>query len=368
MNIGAYKNAIPTQAGNRNTVIDMDPGLRRSDKNTGVQDAHVLACRDRRARWRGRLVAACSMVFVTTVSAGTDCPGNMMGTDTDVNLSNLPSGFYSSGDVVNCLATGSIKLGPAVTFPANAVFNMVSPQVSINDNFSVASGSRLRIVTHTGELNDTGIVDYGDDVSNSLTMPPANYPGQDARYGRDYQWNDGSDGHAGFSYTKLDSQGNDLPAAASSWTCVRDNVSGLVWEVKDDVFNSLRNKDNTYSWYNPDDSSNGGSAGTPDGGACNGSACDTRSYREAINAQGLCGASDWRLPTVAELAGIVNLVRYHSAVDSGYFPFTMAQRYWTATPSSVGSPWADYVEFDDGRTDAVLKEQSYRVRLVRGSR
>ena len=80
MNIGTYKNVIPTQAGNRNNLMDMDPGLRQGDKNTGVQDAHVLACRDRRPRWLGRLVAACSMVFVTTVAAGTDCPGNMMGT------------------------------------------------------------------------------------------------------------------------------------------------------------------------------------------------------------------------------------------------------------------------------------------------
>ena len=108
MNIGAYKNAIPAQAGNRNTVMDMDPGLRRGDKNTVVRDGHVLACRDRRPRWLGRLVAACSMVFVATVSAETDCPGNLMGTDTDVNLSNLPSGFYSAGDVVNCLASSRL--------------------------------------------------------------------------------------------------------------------------------------------------------------------------------------------------------------------------------------------------------------------
>jgi len=266
MNMGAYKNVIPAQAGNRTTVIDgygprprfWPPAsfyllhdlqgrrkywkrrehsqclgvVRRGDQNTVVRDVQALVCRDRKPHLLSCLIAACSMVFVTTVSAGTDCPGNLMGTDTDVNLSNLPSGFYSAGDVVNCLATGSIKLGPAVTFPANAVFNMVSPQVSINDNFSVASGSRLRIVTHTGELNDTGIINYGDDASNSLTMSPVNYPGQDARYGRDYQWNDGSDGHAGFSYTKLDSQGNDLPATASSWFCVRDNVSGLVWECQ----------------------------------------------------------------------------------------------------------------------------------------
>ncbi|MBF0201707.1 MAG: hypothetical protein HQK66_10430 [Desulfamplus sp.] len=34
------------------------------------------------------------------------------------------------------------------------------------------------------------------------------------------------------SYTKLDDQGNDLPITATSWTMVRDNVTGLIWEVK----------------------------------------------------------------------------------------------------------------------------------------
>jgi len=329
---------------------------------------NILVCSDRTSRWPARLVAACSLAIVTTVSAAPDCPGNLTGTDTDMDLSNLPADFYKAGDVVNCLATGSIKLGPVLTFPENAVFNMVSPRVSIKGVANIAKGSQLRIVTRTGELNDTGVMHYGDDASNSLTMPPATYPGQDARFGRDFMWNDSSDGHAGFSYTKLDSQGDALPATAGSWSCVRDNITGLVWEVKDDVFDSLQNKDNTYSWYNTDDSSNGGSFGVPDGGACSGSACDTQAYREAINAMSLCGASDWRLPTATELAGILNLDRYHSAIDIDYFPFTVPQRYWTATPSSVGSPWAGYVDFNDGLLDVTLKEQSNRVRLVRSSK
>ena len=50
------------------------------------------------------------------------------------------------------------------------------------------------------------------------------------------------------SYTKLDAQGNDLDDSAASWTMVRDNVTGLIWEVKTDD-GSVHDKDNTYTWY-----------------------------------------------------------------------------------------------------------------------
>ena len=48
-------------------------------------------------------------------------------------------------------------------------------------------------------------------------------------------------------YTKLDAQGYELPKSASSWSCVLDNRSGLVWEVKTDN-GGARDKDNEYRW------------------------------------------------------------------------------------------------------------------------
>jgi hypothetical protein len=102
-----------------------------------------------------------------------------------------------------------------------------------------------------GPLNDTGIVTCGDASNNELPCPVADYPGQDAEYGRDVTHNDPSDGHAGFSFTKLDANGSDLPASATDWSCVRDNVTGLIWEVKTDD-GGLRDQDWKYTWYNPD--------------------------------------------------------------------------------------------------------------------
>ncbi len=60
----------------------------------------------------------------------------------------------------------------------------------------------------TWPLNDTGIVGRGDGSQNDLPCPVAGYPGQDAQYGRDTTADDDSDGHAGFSLTKLDAKGN----------------------------------------------------------------------------------------------------------------------------------------------------------------
>ena len=47
------------------------------------------------------------------------------------------------------------------------------------------------------------------------------------------------------SYTKLDATGNGLPDTATSWVMVRDNVTGLTWEVKTND-GSIQDKDNTY--------------------------------------------------------------------------------------------------------------------------
>ncbi len=156
-------------------------------------------------------------------------------------------------------------------------------------------------------LNDTGIDWCADETTNFLPCPVDGYPGQDAQDGRDVTHNDPSDGHAGFSFTKLDASGNPLAASASSWSCVRDNVTGLIWEVKTDD-GGLRDKDWTYSWYNPDATANGGSAGYADyGNNCfDPSRCDTDKYVADINGAGLCGASDWRLPADDELLSIVS--------------------------------------------------------------
>ena len=64
------------------------------------------------------------------------------------------------------------------------------------------------------------------------------------------------------SYTKLDAQGNELPDTGTEWVMVRDNVTGLIWEIKSDDGSLHHDKDNTYTWYDSNPETNGGYAGT----------------------------------------------------------------------------------------------------------
>jgi hypothetical protein len=195
----------------------------------------------------------------------------------------------------------------------------------------------------------------------------AGFPNQDAQVGRDKTANNDSDGHAGFSFTKISSTGQSLSASASSWNCVKDNVTGLTWEVKT-VDYGLRDKDNTYSWYQPDNSNNGGWAGTQNGGSCTGSACDTYSYVQAVNAQGLCGTQDWRMPDVNELLSIVdNSLSYpNPTIDTVYFPNTTMSFVWSSSPNAGNSGYAWHVYFYYGYVFDNGKAYGAHVRLVRG--
>ena len=71
---------------------------------------------------------------------------------------------------------------------------------------------------------DTGQTKCYDDVGNEID--PCPQPGEDF-YGQDAQYITNTQ-----SYTKLDENGADLPDEATEWVMVRDNVTGLIWEVK----------------------------------------------------------------------------------------------------------------------------------------
>ncbi|CAK8716612.1 MAG: Protein of unknown function (DUF1566) [Candidatus Electronema aureum] len=183
--------------------------------------------------------------------------------------------------------------------------------------------------TPTGGLNDTGI-----------TAKVGNTGQEDADYGRDKTVQDTvpSDGHAGFSFTKLDSNGTALAASATSWACVKDNVTGLMWEIQANP--------SERPWFNSDNSKNGGNAGNENGGA------NTESYAALANTNKLCGASSgWRLPTIKELLGIVKSSSTTLAVDQNYFSGMTANKFfWSATPYAAdpASAWA--VKFTTGST------------------
>ena len=143
-------------------------------------------------------------------------------------------------------------------------------------------------------INDTGITTCANATQNGLPCPVAGFPRQDAEYGTN-----------SFSFTKLDANGNALPATATNHSCVQDNITGLMWEVKT-ADGGLRDKGWTYTWYSsiiP----NGAPNNVPSGGTCQTAGrCDTEKFVADVNTAGLCGHNDWRLPNPQELAGIVD--------------------------------------------------------------
>ncbi|MEV3830764.1 MULTISPECIES: Lcl C-terminal domain-containing protein [Aeromonas] len=235
-----------------------------------------------------------------------------------------------------------------------------------------APSGEMTAFAATQPLNDTGI-DWCADVSqNNLDCPVQGYEGQDGDHGRDALARKGQlqkigGGAAGFDFTKLDNGGNPLPQSASEWSCVRDNVTGLIWEVKQPAGSGgLRDANHTYTWYNPDNSNNGGYAGTQNGGSCQGSSCDTAAFVNAVNVEGLCGASDWRMPSVTELLSIVHNGRTLPAIDQSYFPHTPLHNvYWSSSPNASGSGHAWGVFFSHGEVTYESKLNYSRVRLVR---
>jgi len=164
------------------------------------------------------------------------------------------------------------------------------------------------------------------------------------------------------SYTKLDANGNDLADSATSWKMVRDNVTGLIWEVKTDD-NSVHDKDNTYTWYDSNPDTNGGNAGTPGDGT------DTEDFINELNSSNYGGHSDWRLPTPKELTSIVDYGKYNPAINTNYFPNMVSESsyYWSSTTFANYTDWAWRVNFDDGLVYGLYsKSNNYYVRAVRG--
>lgn len=225
-------------------------------------------------------------------------------------------------------------------------------------------------------LNDTGITQCANATKNDLSCPQAGFPSQDAEVGRDAQQTAGTltkvgGGSAGFDFTKLDANGNPLPASATAWDCVRDNVTGLIWEIKTDD-NGLRDKDRIYVWCNNNAATNGGYRGLCDTENCSPNPrCDTEKFVQDVNALNpkLCGFSDWRMPTVEELQMIVDYSRKYPAIDTtapGYFPRTVNDLYWSASPYAANVTNAWIVSFFDGALDIKQKVGFHNVRLVRG--
>lgn len=261
--------------------------------------------------------------------------------------------------------------------------------VSFTLNVTDANGNRVSdniMVTvrpmPVAYVNDTGVIAQAS--ASAVNNDQQNsFPGQDGQRGADVAAAQGllekaGRGAAGFDFTKLNQNGDEQDAAESQFSCVRDNTTGLVWEVKT-ADGALHDGAHTYTWYQGEN--NGGNEGVESSVAasCSITGCNTRNFIAAVRAEGLCGFYDWRLPNHFELMSLVHFGQTTTAmIDTDYFPNTGKINeapvwYWTSQPGADGvisdaaqNAWA--IDFTSGVDNFLDKGNVARVRLVRAGR
>ena len=236
-------------------------------------------------------------------------------------------------------------------------------------------------------LNDTGMIWGGNALGTN------NYSGctsdiaaaQDCHQGRDAQAAAGSlvkkgDGRAGFDFTRLNKDGTEYSGSGdydqAPWSCVRDNVTGLVWEVKtksgtaDSVADiqagkslNIHHKDNLYRW--------GGitAIGRNHKGRKGDYYDDWNTLVNGSNQENFCGFNDWRVPKHSEFVSLIDHSLIRPSVDTDYFPRSnvVLHWHWMATPLvSDFNKMVRKISLTYGSSYADPRESENRVWLVRG--
>jgi len=199
-------------------------------------------------------------------------------------------------------------------------------------------------------LNDTGMtqcIDHQNEWSAECAKSH-----QDAAQGRDVHEADPRDGEAGFSFRKVCRSGEkagegSCPAdpklgdGPNDWGCVYDDVTQLTWEAKTadgGVHDYLRRFTNK-------------------GKRARDKPSDAAWLVDATNAEGLCGATNWRLPDELELQSLVDYGvgtpgRGGAFIDRTFFINSFLSLTWTRTEYVRDSKRAWYVDFTSGRVAA----------------
>jgi hypothetical protein len=191
------------------------------------------------------------------------------------------------------------------------------------------------------------------------------------------------------TFTSMDDSGDTTIIPPERVACVRDENTRLVWEVKSDEGvggqADFRDKDYGYNWFDGQNGYQGVAAGTAATANVLGSfpcqqsgtnltRCDTSSYVRAVNAAGLCGFSDWRLPKANELLGLVDTTRtaapyiYPALGSTAFDPETLGspvRGYWSSDVASAGFWQAVSFSLKEGNRAQGHSSSYNYVRLVR---
>lgn len=166
----------------------------------------------------------------------------------------------------------------------------------------------------TARLNDTGITTgqcYFTGSNSLVECASASALAlsrtQDGMIGRDVTHNDAVDGKAGFSFAQVPKPNGGF---YDKTECVRDNVTGLIWEGK--TVSGPRGGDRYFIRTR---------------GIFHNGRTPADVYVGEVNSSRLCGFSDWRIPTAHELHSLVDFGNQSTGpkIDNIWFPNTRSE-------------------------------------------
>ena len=256
-------------------------------------------------------------------------------------------------------ATSSSYTTPATTSADNnAVFTVVVSNSAGTVTSSNATLTVTSVVASTPKPPHTGITASQCYQAGSNTLVSCSSSGAQAL-------NSQQDGHR----TSINAMSYSLVPNASGGTyakteCVKDNITGLIWEGK--TASGTRAGSSTYTNYDSTASAQKSNGSNPTQAEIDAST-NSMGYRNAVRASALCGFTDWRLPTVKELQTLVNygVASPGPTIDTTWFPNTQGSYYWSSSPYVGNSGYAWGVYFYYGNVYDDFRYYGFHVRLVR---
>lgn len=191
----------------------------------------------------------------------------------------------------------------------------------------------------------------------------------------------------GQNFKKISITGEELPDTAEKWSCVLDNTTGLLWEVKSSQ--GLHFEKKLYRWGGK------GVSKIALGVDLNTIKREEKPWDETgdrfndwdqlvdgSNNEKYCGRTNWRVPNLYELSSLVycsnagydlgegcknNPGFKAPTINTKYFPNTSSAFYWTSSPYVYANFHSWLVNFGNGYSNDYSRKNLYRVRLVSGN-
>ena len=192
-----------------------------------------------------------------------------------------------------------------------------------------------------------------------------------------------------FNLTKFDVYGNET---TSDWSCVQDNTTGLMWEVKKDTNRTigdegLQDLDDLYTYYDSTNVINGvndfgdKNAQSLDcsfiSESSNTKSCNTEDFLSAMNTgkeigEAFCGRYNWRIPSIHEVVQLLDLSESPVKFPDDYFTGSNRniggdEKFWVKEQPNESAPSGQYaVDFNSGDGISILlsKTEAINVRAV----